>query len=159
MYAKFVLIEDAMAIAQPKSYDATRAAMKAGRTSLRDVGLPTQGTTAYVPDGKVLLMRGRSNTLAAAAQYFMQLTGVTEIRAVGAGDFGDGTSFVALYQRFWRWAINELTLIALASSTTVTNRGTDPWIPMPTPTSTGRVDLTRIDELLSEAHKAFVSRK
>jgi hypothetical protein len=162
MYAKFVLIEDATAIAQPKSYDVTQAAVKAGKTSLREVGLPIQGMTAYVPDGRVLLMQGRTNTLDAAVQYFIQATGATEIRAVGAGGAepgGEGTSFVALYQRFWRWAVNELTLIALASSATVTNRGTDPWMPMPTPTLNGRVDLTRFYELLNEAHHAFDSRQ
>jgi hypothetical protein len=161
MQAKFVLIADATAIAQPKSYDVTRAAVKAGKTSLRDLGLPIQGTTAYVPDGRVLLMRGRTITLAAAVENFMHATGATEIRAVGAAGAdppGEGASFVALYQRFWRWA-NELTLIALASSATVTNRGTDPWVPMAIPTLTGRVDLTRFDELLNEAHKAFDSRQ
>jgi hypothetical protein len=162
MPAKFVLIEDATAIAQPKSYHVTRAAVKAGKTSLIEVGLPIQGVTAYAPNGSVLLMQGRTNTLAAAVEYFMQITGATEIRAVGVGGaepFGERTSFVALYQRFWRWGVNELTLIALASSATVTNRGTDPWIPMPTPTLTGRVDLTRFYELLNEAHKAFDSRQ
>ena len=48
MQARFVLIDDATVIAQPKAYDVTRGAVKAGTTNLKDVGLPIEGKTASV---------------------------------------------------------------------------------------------------------------
>ena len=64
MQAKFVLIEDATAIAQPKSYAVTRAAVKAGKTSVRDVGLPsTPGEDASRPNTSATFQSTSSRSL------------------------------------------------------------------------------------------------